>query len=150
MLLTAFLLALASAMYTCYWIGHTEGVRESGGILTDFEYSLDGFHIVISFSLAVSVIGLCSRRFWGLIISMLGLLGVLMTYGYWHFWTIEYLSELHNYPQLYKRVQEERGFFHGGTKWDFVVLAFAASLLLLELVKLTKIILKRRRSSAKD
>lgn len=57
-------------MYTCYWVGHTEGVRESGGMLTDLEYTLDGLHIVISFCLGLSVVGLWLRRGWGLILSL--------------------------------------------------------------------------------
>lgn len=142
-LVLAFLLAQASVMYTCYWVGHTEGVRESDGILTDFEYTLDGLHIVISFCLGVCVVGLWLRRSWCLFISSVGLVGVLVTYGYWHFWTVEYLRELRDYPQLYGRVQEARGFFHGATKWDLVVLVIVAALFLWHVLKLARLTVQK-------
>ncbi|MGH9904403.1 MAG: hypothetical protein ACRD8U_02335 [Pyrinomonadaceae bacterium] len=144
----AFILAQASVMYTCYWAGHTEGVRQSGGFLTEFPYTLSGFHIVISFCLGVCVVGLWLRRGWGLIVSSVSLVSVLVTYGYWHFRTVEYLSDLRDNAPLYKRVQEETGIFHGATKWDFVVLAFVAIFVVWHLFRLTKVALKRRSGSA--
>lgn len=144
----ALILAQASVMYTCYWAGHTEGVRESGGFVTEFPYTLSGFHIVISFCLGICVVGLWCRGRWGLVLSSVGLIGLCLTYGYWHCRTLEYLSELRDNPGLYRRVQEETGFFHGATKWDFVVLFGIGLLLLWHVVRLLKTILERRRDSA--
>ena len=148
-LILTFLIAQTSVMYTCYWAGHTEGVRESGGMLADLPYTLNGLHIVISFCLGLSFAGLWLRRGWGLILSLLALFSVVATYGYWHFMTVKYLSELLNNIALYRRVQQEVGFFHGATKWDLVVLAFVAILVLWHLVRLTKMTLQRRRTSAR-
>lgn len=143
-----FLVAQTSAMYTCYWAGHTEGVRESGGMLADLPYTLNGFHILISFCLSLSFVGLWLRRGWGSIISLLALISVLATYGYWHFITAKYLSELQNNQELYRRVQQEVGSFLGATKWDFGVLVLVALLLLWQVVRQIKMSLDRRRSSA--
>jgi len=142
----AFLIAQASVMYTCYWVGHTEGVRESGGMLTDLEYTLDGLHIVISFCLGLSVVGLWLRRGWGLILSLLAFFSVVATYIYWHFMTVKYLSELLNNMALYRRVRQEVGYFLGATKWDFVVLILVVILLVWHLVRLTRMALERRRN----
>ncbi len=144
----AFLIAQGSVMYACYWAGHTDGIRESDGILGDLPYTLDGLHIVISFCLGVCVVGLWFRRGWGLIISSLALVSILVTYGYWHFKTIKYLSELGNNMAVYRRVQQEVGWFHGATKWDFVVLILVAILLLWQVAKVIEMILQGRRSSA--
>jgi hypothetical protein len=143
-----FILAVASVMYTCYWAGHTEGVRDGGGFLTEFPYTLTGFHIVISFSLAVSAVGLWLGRVRGLIISTLALVSVLVAYGYWYFQTLNYLSELRNNLELYRRVQQEVGWFHGATKWDFVVLALVAILLSWHLLTLVKVARGRNSTSA--
>jgi hypothetical protein len=137
------ILAQASVMYTCYWAGHTEGVRDSGGFLTEFPYTLIGLHIAISFCLTVCAAGLWLRRVWGLVISMLALLSVLVTYGYWHFTTVKYLRELQNDMVLYKRVQQNVGWFHGATKWDFVVLVLVVILLLWHVVRLSKMMRSR-------
>jgi len=102
-----FILGQASVMYTCYWAGHIEGVRHSGGFLTEFPYTLIGYHSVISFCLSVCVVGLWVRRGWGLFISALALISALATYGYWYFRTVNYLNELQNNMSLYKRVQQE-------------------------------------------
>lgn len=142
-----FILGQASVMYTCYWAGHTEGVRQSGGFLTEFPYTLIGYHGVISFCLGICVVGLWVRRAWGLFISALALISALATYGYWYFRTVNYLNELQNNMSLYKRVQQEVGWFHGATKWDFLVLALVAILLLWHLVTLFKMVLERRRTS---
>jgi hypothetical protein len=147
-LILTFLIAETSVMYTCYWAGHTEGVRESGGMLADLPYTLNGFHIVISFCLGLSFVGLWLRRGWGLIISSLALVPILVTYGYWHFMTVKYLSELRNNQELYRRVQQEVGFFLGATKWDFVVLVLVVLLLLWQLVKQIKMTIDRRSNSA--
>ena len=141
-LLLAFLIAAASVIYTCYWSGHTEGLRVSNGIVTDFDYTLDGLHIVISFCLGLCVVGLWSRKRWGLIIAFLALASVIATYARWYRTTVKYLSELQNYPELYRRVRQEVGFFHGATKWDHVVLALVTILLLWVLVRL---VIHRRR-----
>lgn len=144
----AFLVAEGSVMYTCYWSGHTEGIRVSDGMLTDLEYTLDGLHTVISFFLIFSFVGLWLRRDWGRIISSLALVSVLVTYGYWHYMTVKYLSELQGNYQLYRRVQQEVGFFHGATKWDLLVLSLVAALLLWHLVMLVKRTVESRRNSA--
>ena len=144
----AFLIAEGSVMYTCYWSGHTEGIRVSDGMLTDLEYTLNGLHTVISFFLILSSVGLWIRRDWGHIVSSLALVSVLVTYGYWHSMTVKYLSELQGNNQLYRRVQQEVGWFHGATKWDFLVLALILLLLLWHLVKLIKMGLERRRNPA--
>ena len=137
-----FLIAQASVMYTWYWAGHTEGLRVSNGILTDLNYTLDGLHIVISLCLCLCVIGLLSRRIWGLILSLLTLVSILVTYTYWHIITVKYLSDLQYNNELYLRVSQETGYFHGSTKWDLVVLAFVAVLSLWHLVRLIEILLK--------
>lgn len=144
---SAFIVAQASVLYTFYWAGHTEGVRESGGMLADLPYTLNGLHIVISFCLGLSFVGLWLRRRWALIISMLALISVLGTYAYWHLMTVKYLSELVSNIIVYRRVQQETGLFLGATKWDFVVLAWVAMLLLWHVVTLFRMTLKRRRTS---
>lgn len=146
-LVLAFILAQASVMYTCYWVGHTEGVRESGGFLTEFPYTLAGLHTVISICLGVCTVGLWIRRAWGLIISALALISVVATYCYWYFMTIKYLRELRNNMLLYSRVQQEVGWFHGATKWDFVVLALVVILLCWHLLTLIKVVVERGRTS---
>ena len=143
----AFLVAQGSVIYTCYWIGHTEGIRESGGMLADLPYTLDGLHIVITFCLGLCFVGLWSRRTWGLVISLVALAVLVATYGRWRLMTVKYLSELRNNPQLYRRVQQEVGWFHGASNWDLIVLALATALLLWQLFKLTKMIQERRRPS---
>ena len=114
----------------------------------EFPYTLTGLHTVISFGLCVSAVGLWVRRTWGLVISTIAVLSVLATYGYWYFMTFKYLSELRNNMLLYTRVQHEVGWFHGATRWDFVVLALAAILLLGHLGTLLKMTLERRGTSA--
>ncbi len=135
-----FLIAQTSVMYTFYQAGHIEGLRESGAFITEFPYTLNGLHTLISIGLVVCIIGLWSRRIIGLVISSLALVSVLATYGYWHFRTVKYLSEFRNDNQLYKRVQEEVGFFHGATRWDLAVVAIVVVLVLWHLVKLAKLI----------
>ncbi len=135
-----FLIAQTSVMYTFYQAGHIEGLRESGAFITELPYTLNGLHILISIGLVVCTIGLWSRRIIGLVISSLALVSVLATYGYWHFRTVKYLSEFRNDNQLYKRVQEEVGFFHGATRWDLAVVAIVVVLVLWHLVKLAKLI----------
>jgi hypothetical protein len=130
----------------CYWSGHTEGVRVSNGILTDFEYTLDALHTVISVFLVLSFVGLWLRRNWACVMSSLALVSVLLTYGYWHRMTVKYLSELQPNYQLYRRVQQEVGWFHGATKWDFVVLALVAILLLWHVLALFKMTHETKRT----
>jgi hypothetical protein len=145
-LLLAFLVAAGSIMYMCYWSGHTEGIRVSNGILTDFEYTLDGLHTVISVFLVLSFVGLWLRRNWALFMSSLAFVSVLVIYGYWHCMTVKYLSELQ--AKLYRRVQQELGWFHGATKLDFVVLALVAILRLWHLLTVFKMTHETKRISA--
>lgn len=56
----------------------------------------NGLHIVISFCLGLSFVGLWLHQGWGLIISSLAWVSILMTYGYWHLVTVKYLNELRN------------------------------------------------------
>lgn len=143
----AFVVAQISVMYTCYRVGHTEGVRESGGMLTDLPYTLEGFHILISFFLGVCVLGMWFRRAWSLIISSLGLVSILVIYGYWRFISLRYLSELESNAVLYRRVQQEMGWFLGATRWDFILLALVAILLVWHLFTLIKITRERGSTS---
>lgn len=144
----AFLIAQASVMYTCYQFGHVEGVRESGGFLTEFPYTLNGLHVWISLGLVLCTISLWFRRVIGLITSSAALLLVSGVYGFWHFRTLKYLSEFAGDRQAYDRLRAEVGFFHGATKWDLLVLSLVALLLLWHLVTLVKMTLERRRTSA--
>lgn len=143
-MVVAFFVAQASAMYTCYSVAYTEGLRTSGGIITDFDYTLNGLHIVISFCLGVCAIGLWSRRVWGLIISSLALISVFATFCYWRFITLKYVHELQDDFGLYRRVLRQKGFFEGATGWDFVVLSVIGSLALWHLVTWTRMALPKR------
>lgn len=127
-LVIAFALAVINVIYTGYWAGHTEGVRESGGMLADLPYILEGLHILISASLAICVLGLWLRSACGPVISSFALVSVLAIYGYWYVLTVRYLSELETNFALYSRVQKQVGWFLGATKWDFAVLTLTAVL----------------------
>jgi len=144
-----FVIAQASVMYTCYQVGHVDGVRESGAFLTEFPYTLNGLHIMISLGLVVCAIGLWLRRTTRSIVSSAALLSVLGIYGFWHFRTVRYLSEFAGDRQSYDRLRAEVGFFHGATKWDLLVLSLVAILLLWHLIMLVKMTLERRRTSAR-
>jgi hypothetical protein len=142
------LMAQASLMYTCYEAGRIEGTRASGGFLTEFPYTLNGFHGLITLCLVLCAIGLWLRKPTGFFISSTALVVVILIYGYWHGQTVKYLSEFQTEDQNYSRLQAEVGFFHGATKWDLVVLALVAILLLWQVVTLIKMILERRKTSA--
>jgi hypothetical protein len=128
-LAVTFLVALASLVYTAYEAGQIEGTRVSNGFLTDFPYTLNGLHFMISLGLALCAAGLWLPRRSGLCMSLMALLSVLLIYGYWYFQTTRYLREF-SQTQNYSWLQTEVGLFHGATRWDFVILVLVGVLLL--------------------
>ena len=141
----AFSLAVINVIYTGYWAGHTEGVRESGGLLADLPYILEGLRILISAGLGICVLGLWLRSAFGPVISSLALVSVLAIYGYWYVLTVRYLGDLENNLVLYRRVQQQAGFFLGATKWDFAVLAFTAVLLAWHVPRLANLFMRKKK-----
>jgi len=140
----AFLIAQVSVMYACYQVGHIEGMRESGAFTTEFPYTLNGLHVLISIGLVVCTIGLWLRRFTGLVISSIALIFVLAIYGHWYYQTVKYLRGFQTEGQNYTRLRAEVGFFHGAFKWDYIVLALVVILLLWLVVRCVQMAIERR------
>ena len=134
----ALLIALANMMYTCYSVGQVEGIKDSGAFLTEFPYTLNGLHILISFGLVLCTIGLWLRRISGLIISSAALLFVVGVCGFWRFQTVRYLSEFKGDGRAYDRLRSEVGLFHGATKLDCLVLSLVGVLLMWHLIMVVK------------
>jgi hypothetical protein len=124
-----FFLALATLMHTAYEAVRIEETRASSGFLTDFPYTLNGLHLMISLGLALCAVGLWLPRRSGLCMSLTALAFVLLIYGYWHLRTTRYLKEFAE-TRNYNRLQAEVGLFHGATRWDFVILVLVGVLFL--------------------
>lgn len=144
------LMAQVSLMYTCYEAGRIEGMRAIGGFVTEFPYTLNGLHVLISLGLGLCAVGLWLHRATGLFIASAALVFVFVIYGYWHFQTTKYLKEFYADHQNYVRLEAEVGFFHGATRWDHLVLAVVAVLFLWLIFRLTKMALKTGRIRAKS
>ena len=124
------ILAVANVIFLIYRVGYAGGydAAPSGAAVSDFDFYhwLTRLHFGITIGLVVSAVGLWLNTARGFLIAVLGLLGVGVVYARWYVQTKTYIrnSEITEYVRLHDPYFRKL-MLHGGTWWDFLVLAIA-------------------------
>lgn len=110
------------------------------GILTSSSFALLQVFFILSF--LACAIGLLMRNLPGIIISILGLVGVLLGYTYWYSYSSRWLTGLKKdvfYTEHLEFVPAQSFGLVGAHWWDVAILALAAALLILTFTKLIRL-----------
>ena len=143
MLWLAIILLVANVAYSAYMIGFTNGQASA---VDTFSITGNGnfavlLRIGITIGLFVCAAGLAFRKSSGVIASMLGIIWVVLLYGWWQRKSLAFLrsAEVPNYSAFHPNLPHTAGLW-GATWWDLLVLATAAILFIWQGIALIRIL----------
>jgi hypothetical protein len=142
-LTVAAILFTAHLAYSAYTVGFTNGqVFESRRYYTvsgggNFMIRL---RIATSLGLFVCVAGLAFRRLYGVLASMLGIIWLVLVYGWWQYRSVAFLRNLEvpDFSAL-PDVSHIAG-LRGGSLWDLLVLLIAAIIFIWQAVTIVRVL----------
>lgn len=139
----AAILFTANLAYSAYTVGFTNGQAFEN----TRDYTLSGddrfeirLRIATTLGLFVSAAGLAIRRLYGVVASMLGIIWLVLVYGWWQHESVAFLRNLEvpDYSSL-PELSHAAGLL-GATWWDLLVLAAAALMLIWQTVALIRVL----------
>jgi hypothetical protein len=139
----AAILFTANLAYSAYTVGFTNGQT----FVNSRDYTMSGdnlfeirLRIAITLGLFVSAAGLAFRRLYGVVASMLGIIWLVLVYGWWQRVSVTFLRNLEvpDFSTL-PEVSHAAGLL-GATWWDLLVLATAGILFIWQTIALIRVL----------
>ncbi|MGH9967129.1 MAG: hypothetical protein ACREBG_04760 [Pyrinomonadaceae bacterium] len=143
MLGLATILLVANIVYTSYMLGFTNGRAFTGDTFTvsGDDSFLILLRIGITIGLLVCAAGLAFRRLFGVIASMLGVIWLVVMYGWWQRKSVAFLrnAEVSDYSRLDLPNLSHAAGLWTATSWDILVLAIGAILFIWQAIVLIRV-----------
>jgi hypothetical protein len=142
-LTVAAILFTANLAYSAYTVGFTNGQAFE----SSRNYTVSGddsfmirLRIATSLGLFVCVAGLAFRRSYGFLASMLGIIWLVLVYGWWQSKSVAFLKNLEvpDYSAL-PDVSHAAG-LRGGSLWDLLVLVIATIIFIWQAVAIVRVL----------
>ena len=139
----AVILFTANLVYSAYTVGFTNGQAFE----STRNYSVSGddrfvirLRIATTLGLFVSAAGLAFRRLYGVVASMLGIIWLVLVYGWWQRESVAFLRNLEVPDYSTLPDVSHAASLRGATWWDLLVIATAAILFIWQAIALIRVL----------